>query len=314
MDSDFSDIGEWASEVVSDSDCDGSPPISPSANAAPTTRTGGSSNNNEGIQGYFSSIPIGGLPPIDICQAAHSQYRHLQHIPIRSIPPERAMAYHFFLFYSTAKNALPVPSTRECKIDGCSQTVAPKTSTTIMADHIADKHHDIWEALTMFRTRQKEALEAKRSQSTISASFQRTGTKALQKSQSKAFLRAITKWIARGLVPMSYLQSQEFRQIFQLIDSRYRVPSIRTFKKDLRAYRCELKQKLISIIGECGKVAITADGWKSMKGEAFFGVTMHYVADDWKIMTITLAMRSIAGRQTAEFLQETLGKFSLIPY
>ncbi|KAF9969180.1 hypothetical protein BGZ75_003061, partial [Mortierella antarctica] len=70
---------------------------------------------------------------------------------------------------------------------------------------------------------------------------------------------------------MSYLEQLEFRQMLQILDSRYRVPSIRTFKKDLRAYKAELTHKLIDIIGNCGKVAMTADGWKSSKGESFFG-------------------------------------------
>lgn len=310
MDSEQSDIAEWASQIDSDSDRDESP-ISTTANTAPTARTGGRNNSDEDSQwkGFYSTIPLGGLPPVDVCKAAHSKYRYLQHIQIRRIPPTRAVAYHFFPFYSTGKIAPPVPPIRLCTIDDCSHTVTPKTSTTIMADHIGDKHRDIWEALQLFRTKQEEAAEAKRLQPTISESFHRTGTKPLTKSQSNAFLRSVTKWIAKGLVPMSYLEQLEFRQMLHILDSRYRVPSIRTFKKDLRAYKAELTNKLIDIIGNCGKVAMTADGWKSSKGESFFGVTLHYVTDDWNIMTITLAMQSIAERQVASFLKETLSKF-----
>ena len=313
MDSETSDIAEWASQIDSDSDRDESP-IPSSTHAAvtaPTARASDSNNSSDDIQWkkYHSIIPLGELPPIDICKAAQNKYRHLQYIQIRHIPPTRAMAYHFIPFFSTAKNAPPVPPVRYCTIEGCPSTVGPKTSTTMMADHIGDKHSDIWEALQLFRTKQEEAAEAKRAQPTISESFHRTGTKPLTKAQSNAFLRSVTKWIARGLVPMSYLQQPEFRQMLQLLDSRYHVPSTRAFKKDLRAYKAELTHKLIDIIANCGKVAVTADGWKSSKGESFFGVTLHYVTDDWNIMTITLAMRSIAERQVASFLKEILRKF-----
>ncbi|KAI1283840.1 hypothetical protein EDD11_001285, partial [Mortierella claussenii] len=122
-----------------------------------------------------------------------------------------------------------------------------------MEQQVARDHPDIWMALSTFRKVQ-EKEKAKISQPSITASLRRAGTIGLNDRQKQLFLRTLTRWIAEALVPLSYLQKPAFMTIISLLDSLYKVPTIKTVKKDLHAYKEELMTKLQEVIGDCDGV------------------------------------------------------------
>lgn len=60
-------------------------------------------------------------------------------------------------------------------------------------------------------------------------------------------------------------------------------------------------------------IALTADIWTSLATEAYLGVTCHFITEDWKMKTLTLATMPLDERHTganiATWLEGDVAKF-----
>lgn len=60
-------------------------------------------------------------------------------------------------------------------------------------------------------------------------------------------------------------------------------------------------------------IALTADIWTSLATEAYLGVTCHFITEDWKMKTLTLATMPLDERHTganiATWLEGVVAKF-----
>ncbi|KAK9973179.1 hypothetical protein ABG768_023922, partial [Culter alburnus] len=62
-------------------------------------------------------------------------------------------------------------------------------------------------------------------------------------------------------------------------------------------------------------IALTTDIWTSLATEAYLGVTCHFITEDWKMKSITLATMPLDERHTgvniATWLEEVVTKFNI---
>lgn len=54
--------------------------------------------------------------------------------------------------------------------------------------------------------------------------------------------------------------------------------------------------------------SLTADAWTSCANEGFLGVTIHYISDEWKMVSTVLAIRCLQSRHTTDNLCAELNK------
>ncbi|KAG0723020.1 hypothetical protein GWK47_043427 [Chionoecetes opilio] len=72
---------------------------------------------------------------------------------------------------------------------------------------------------------------------------------------------AMTKWFARCLIPLSITDHPATREMFQVFQPEFRVPSRRTLTRDIKAMGEEAREEIKSILKDLPHVATTADSW-----------------------------------------------------
>lgn len=111
-----------------------------------------------GLEVYFD-LPIGKLPPIDVCQ---SEGRNdLAQVPVRDIG-QSPVQYHFF-----ANDTAVIPSAPEgiynelvCQFENCNYRCPSSHGIRPLFKHITETHEASGEAVTAFRQAQRDYLYA----------------------------------------------------------------------------------------------------------------------------------------------------------
>ena len=118
-------------------------------------------------------------------------------------------------------------------------------------------------------------------------------------------------------IPFSITKSPYFRNFVYHLESRIRVNHPTTYSRRLQKKRNYVKKKVKAemmdeaVLG----VGFTADGWESRAGDAFLGITGHFVNKDYQLRRLTLSCCPFDEAHTGEnikvLLTEELRKLRL---
>ena len=71
------------------------------------------------------------------------------------------------------------------------------------------------------------------------------------------------------MLPFSLVDNKHFWDFVHLLDPRYEVPSCKTLTAALQKKMTAVKKKMKADLGKCRDIAITHDGWTSIKTESY---------------------------------------------
>ncbi len=153
----------------------------------------------------------------------------------------------------------------------------------------------------------KDATPRDNNQKSISEAFNLVTKFPASSSKSKELTNAVAYFIAKDMQPISVVQGVGFRHMIGKLEPRYLVPHRKTFtERVLPDHFVKLKDTVTSVVNNVSSFAITTDCWTSRANEAYMGVTIHTITDDWELAHFTLQNRPLPDQHTAENLAEAL--------
>jgi hypothetical protein len=125
-------------------------------------------------------------------------------------------------------------------------------------------------------------------------------------------------WIIANQQPFSVLENEMFIRMMNTFDPRYKVPDRHQIKVMVVD---EFDQRRLNIHYDLqkipGKVSFTADMWTStLSSEAYLGLTIHYVDENWVLRRFLLDIIPFEDRHTginmASAINNVLNEFNLV--
>jgi hypothetical protein len=187
------------------------------------------------------------------------------------------------------------PENPKCKL--CSKIFSRRSSTTTLSGHLKTYHKSIHH-------------EAR--QTTLNFS----STSYYDKQTNSEFVKLLIKWIVINMLPFSLVDSIYFNDFIQKLNSKFRCPSRVTLKEEIISEFNSRRQLVIDYIKNIpGCCFFTTDIWSSLKNEAFIGITIHYITEEWKLKHFTLEITQITGSHTGaaicDLINNLLEEFNL---
>lgn len=119
---------------------------------------------------------------------------------------------------------------------------------------------------------------------------------------------ALIMFIAGDLLPLSIVESEEFKNLMEKADTKYQVPSRKHLSsKLLHEKSVEIKNNLVNTLKRAESVCLTIDLWSSRQMRGFLGITGHFILD-WAMKSVMICCKRFKGRHTVERLFSTAGK------
>ncbi|EXX65125.1 hypothetical protein RirG_136280 [Rhizophagus irregularis DAOM 197198w] len=182
------------------------------------------------------------------------------------------------------------PEKPKCKI--CNKFFSAKSSTTTLRNHIKKYHKHI----------HREA-----NQTTLK--FKGNITSFYDKEKNAEFVKLLIKWIVIDMLPFSLVDSVYFNEFIQKLNPKFRCPGRTTLKNEIMSEFKSRREHIVDFVKDIpGRCSITTDIWSSIKNEAFIGVTIHFITNEWKLKHFTLEVLRITGSHTGNAIYEILNK------
>ncbi|CAM4705199.1 unnamed protein product [Leuciscus chuanchicus] len=126
---------------------------------------------------------------------------------------------------------------------------------------------------------------------------------------------ALTKFIVKGLHPFATVESNCFREMCRTLNPKYTPPS-RSYLSDtlIPSWYGVEKANVISELKDVPKLAITSDGWTSLRQDHYLTVTVHYTSQGsvkQKVLHTRAVYKSQTGEVVAEEISDILEEFEI---
>lgn len=109
-------------------------------------------------------------------------------------------------------------------------------------------------------------------------------------------------------MPFSTIQSPSFNELLIVVAGHpLDIPSTTVFMNYLKQQYDDTKKKMMLILNKQRYLCITADVWSS-RAQAYLGMTVHYINDDFEQQSLFLAFRRMEKRQTNQILTAEIVK------
>jgi hypothetical protein len=114
--------------------------------------------------------------------------------------------------------------------------------------------------------------------------------------------------IAANMLPISFVESAEFREFVNFLEPEYKVPCRQTMTARLGAMKESMAKTLeVDMAHNASAIAVTTDIWTSMANEAYISFTASYISPQWKLVIPTLVNEAFSDRHTGASIGTHLG-------
>lgn len=131
--------------------------------------------------------------------------------------------------------------------------------------------------------------------------------KSKMKFTADIFMGKLLTWIIKTDQPFSVVDNSEFKDLLEYLKQDIHIDSRTTIMRRLdelyEVQKQNLKEKLKQF---SSKYSITCDVWTSQNQLSFFGFTIHYIDDDWKLQEGLIAFKYLQGEHDGESLGKEL--------
>ncbi|GES86439.1 zinc finger BED domain-containing protein RICESLEEPER 2-like [Rhizophagus clarus] len=129
---------------------------------------------------------------------------------------------------------------------------------------------------------------------------------------------AVVEWVIRDAQPFRSVENLRFKIMINKFDSQYQIPDEKTVKTLVVDYFKEKRKNIQEDLNAIpGKLSLTADMWTSTcNNDAFLGLTIHYIDNNWNLKNFLLDIISFTTRHTgnniANAIKSVLTEFNLL--
>lgn len=126
----------------------------------------------------------------------------------------------------------------------------------------------------------------------------------------ETFLKDTTEWVAKKYLPLNFFQDEHTKTYFSgILPDGIKLPERRALRKSMKMRFFYYKDKLKAMLqNKVSKLALTMDGWTSISGRSYYGLTVHYINEEWENVALTLDFLPCHGNHTAEDIADLLLK------
>ncbi|GES92534.1 zinc finger BED domain-containing protein RICESLEEPER 2-like [Rhizophagus clarus] len=129
---------------------------------------------------------------------------------------------------------------------------------------------------------------------------------------------AVVEWVIGDAQLFRSVENLRFKIMINKFDSRYQIPDEKTVKTLVVDYFKEKRKNIQEDLNAIpGKLSLTADMWTSTcNNDAFLGLTIHYIDNNWNLKNFLLDIISFTTRHTgnniANAIKSVLTEFNLL--
>ena len=146
------------------------------------------------------------------------------------------------------------------------------------------KHRDAF----LSHTKERGPAPTTTSQSSCTRFFPEKEKYSKHDQRQVQLTECIVMFIAEDLLPLSTVESSNFRRLCEKFDPRYQVPSRTHLSSHLIVQKAaDIQSQLKTKLSKAQNVCLTLDLWSNGQMTAFLGVTGHCVSD-WELKSVML--------------------------
>ncbi|CAI5637704.1 zinc finger BED domain-containing protein 1 isoform X1 [Oreochromis niloticus] len=123
-------------------------------------------------------------------------------------------------------------------------------------------------------------------------------------SRKIALDQAVLNFIIKDCQPLSIVESEGFRELVQVLEPSYVLPTRKTIKELLAKKHAEELERVKMEVQQAVAVSITADLWTSLNMEAYLALTCHYINENMQLCTSVLGVKHFPQSHTADNLAQ----------
>ena len=146
------------------------------------------------------------------------------------------------------------------------------------------------------------------SQRTLNETFQTSAMLPASSRRAKDITNAIGYFVAKDMLPISTTSGIGFKRLLRVLEPRYVVPHRKTFtERTLPAMYSSLRENCVRpLVSSAKHFALTTDCWTSRAGQAFIGVTIHFITEDFQLKSFALTNEELPVSHNAANLATAL--------
>lgn len=206
-----------------------------------------------------------------------------------------------------------------CKI--CRKSVTVKqSSTTNLIHHLRYNHSKEYEEFEKLRDSQQKTSTGRPkpqcAQQTLAESFRKRVPYERKSKRWQDVTNAVTKFIAREMLPMRLVESESFTELVNVLEPRYTVPSRKYFSGTaLPTLYNDTRRAVEKEVQSLTHFATTTDLWSSRTSEPYLSLTIHFIDESWRLRSYCLQTSYFPESHTGEIialgLKDALASWSL---
>jgi len=118
-------------------------------------------------------------------------------------------------------------------------------------------------------------------------------------TNKEAFSVKTVRWMAQKYLPFNFFDDLETQKYFQFINPNVTVPQRNALRALVMKTYEDVKQSVIQDLRDnTSKILFTLDGWTSITGKSYYGVTAHFIDKKWQFKSVVLDFIPSNGKHT----------------
>ncbi|XDV25933.1 hypothetical protein PO909_029757 [Leuciscus waleckii] len=176
-------------------------------------------------------------------------------------------------------------------------------NTSNLLQHLSRKHVLEYQECIKLKSGNTGKAKEKSSQMSLKDAFAK-GTYYDRKSKRWIEItNSITNHIAKDMVPLNTVEKEGFKQMIKTLDPRYEMPSRKYFSQVAipnlyQKHRAKIETDLATVL----HFAATTDMWSSRTMEPYLSLTVHFISDEWVLLSHCLQTSYFPDDHTGELL------------
>lgn len=138
----------------------------------------------------------------------------------------------------------------------------------------------------------------------------------IQFTNGREFSIFLVEWLAVKCLPLHFFDDDLTQQLFGRINSNLNFPKRTAMTTAVENTHEKIRGHVMKILQENkSKISFTIDGWTSVRSKSYYGITAHYIDQEWQMHSLALDFVPSKGRHTgldiAELFRSALDKAGL---
>lgn len=119
----------------------------------------------------------------------------------------------------------------------------------------------------------------------------------------------IVDWLAKKYLPFNFFDDESTQDFFKKLNPNVSMPKKDRLRRMVLKRFAETQEKMMQKLRTVNsKLAFTVDGWTSISGKTYYGITVHFIDDMWNLRSATLDFVPSEGLHTGKAIAQVFFK------